>query len=97
MGLFQMQQVIFPLCQRGIEGDFTAPSSSRKSLQHIYTTSTDERKQISDQISGKVRTTSWCQAYHKTLESVKGHSPATTVDTGIFFVMEQACWRLSIS
>jgi hypothetical protein len=30
------------------------------------------------------------------LESVKGHSLAKTFDTGVFIVMEQACWRLSI-
>jgi hypothetical protein len=30
------------------------------------------------------------------LEWVKGHSSSKTIDTGIFFVMEQACWRLSI-
>jgi len=30
------------------------------------------------------------------LESVKGHSPGKTIDTGVFILMEQACWRLSI-
>jgi hypothetical protein len=39
MGLSYMQQVMFPLWQRGIEGDFAARSSSRKSSQHIYSTS----------------------------------------------------------
>jgi hypothetical protein len=31
------------------------------------------------------------------LELVKGHPSAKTIDTGVFIVMEQACWRLSIS
>jgi len=30
------------------------------------------------------------------LESVKGHSPGKTIDTGVFIVIEQVCWRLSI-
>jgi hypothetical protein len=30
------------------------------------------------------------------LESVKGHSLAKTIDTGVFVVMEHACWRLPI-
>jgi len=55
------------------------------------------RKQISDQISGEMRTTSCCQAYHKMLESVKGHSSAKTMDDRVLILVEQACWRLSIS
>jgi len=39
MGLSYIQHVIFPLWQRGTEGDFAARSSSRKSEQHIYSTS----------------------------------------------------------
>jgi len=39
---------------------------------------------ISDQISGEVCTTSKLdQDYHKMLESVKGHSPAKTVDVWV--------------
>jgi len=30
-------------------------------------------------------------------ELVKGHSPAKTIDDGVLILMEQACWRLSIS
>jgi hypothetical protein len=30
------------------------------------------------------------------LKSVKGHSLAKTIDTGVFIVMEQACGKLSI-
>jgi hypothetical protein len=31
------------------------------------------------------------------LELVKGHPSAKTIDDRVFIVMEQACWRLSIS
>jgi hypothetical protein len=31
------------------------------------------------------------------LESVKGHSPAKTIDDMVLILMEQACWWLSIS
>jgi hypothetical protein len=30
------------------------------------------------------------------LELVKGHPSAKTIDTGVFIVIEQAYWRLSI-